>query len=239
MGATLTLINHKQISYHQNKSAITFEKMDTSSSTTVINDCEEIRWTEVESALTDLCLKYMTIEDYIVVMNSKCDITIGGEPYLALQLWFNVKSGKIIYRIWDQTVSSGKVTSVSQFVEACNSHFKGRPCVGCPVTIDELSWQNYFISQTPIPRKISGTCKKILDPTTDKAAKSCSDCLKLSDSKNSTIAPNQDKNEENGLKGVTNQAVYLQEIARKYPHILKAGKQFRIKIKTEDSKGSY
>ena len=124
-----------------------------------IHDCEEIKWTEVENALTDLNLKWVTMGDYIVVMKNKCDVSIGGEPYLVLQLWFNVKSGKIINRIWDQTVSSGKVSGVSQFVEACSSHFKGRPCIGCPVPSNEISWENYLISQTPIPRKISGTQK--------------------------------------------------------------------------------
>ena len=221
--------------------------MDTSSSSMEIHDCEEIKWTEVENALTDLNLKWVTMGDYIVVMKNKCDVSIGGEPYLVLQLWFNVKSGKIIKRIWDQTVSSGKVSGVSQFVEACSSHFKGRPCIGCPVPSNEISWENYLISQTPIPRKISRACRKVLAPGTDKEVKSCPDCLTLSDSKNSEIGPhdighrgNDGTNEENCLKGVVqvaNQAIYMQEITKKYPHILKAGRQFRIKIKTEGSKG--
>ena len=157
------------------------------------HDFEEIKWAEIESALTDLCLKWMTIGDYLVVVNDKCDVTIGGEPYLALQLWFNVKTGKIINRIWGQTVSSGKVARVSQFVEACNSHLNGRPCLGCPLPIDEHSRQNYFISHTPMPRKISRTCKKLLDPGTDKTDKSCSDCQKLSDSENETVASHDSK----------------------------------------------
>ena len=42
---------------------------------------------------------------------------------------------------------------------------------------------------------------------------------------------------ESGVMDIANQAVYLQEIAQKYPHILKTGKPFKIKIKTEDYKG--
>ena len=72
----------------------------------VTHNLEEIKWTELENALSDMCLKWIIMGDYVVVMNNKCDVTIGGEPFLVLQLWFNVKSGKIIKRIWDQTVSS-------------------------------------------------------------------------------------------------------------------------------------
>ena len=46
-----------------------------------------------------------------------------------------------------------------------------------------------------------------------------------------------DANKESGVMYIANQAVYWQEIADKYPHIMKAGKPFKIKIKTEDSKG--
>ena len=71
-------------------------------------------WREVIlSALDNLSLIWVTIGDYIVVMNDKIDATIGGEPYLARQLWFNVKSGKIISRIWDQTVSFGRAVNVA------------------------------------------------------------------------------------------------------------------------------
>ena len=220
--------------------------MDKPNSTVEMHNFEEIKWTELENALSDLCLKWITIGEYVVVMNNKCDVTIGGEPYLVLQLWFNIKSGKIIKRIWDQTISSEKLAGVSHFVEVCNNHFKGRPCVGLPVPINEITWKNYLISQTPLPRKISRTCRKTLEPNTDKAIKSCPDCVMLNDSKLKDVRPsgielqaseNNYINEDSGIKDVAHQAIYLQEIAKKYPYILQAGKQFRIKIKTEDSNG--
>ena len=74
----------------------------------------ELKWNEVLGALTNLSLTWVTIGDYIVVMNSKIDVTIGGEPYLALQLWLNVKSGSLTRRVWDQNVASGKVVSIAQ-----------------------------------------------------------------------------------------------------------------------------
>ena len=39
----------------------------------------------------------------------------------------------------------------------------------------------FLVSQTPIPRKISAACQKVLDPVTDNAAVSCKECLKLGD----------------------------------------------------------
>ena len=153
------------------------------------HDCEELKWKELESALTNLSLTWVSIGDYMVVVSSKIDVTINEEPYLALQLWFNVKSGQIINRIWGRTSSFGNVVSVAQLTEACISHFKGRPCIGFPVPTEDENGQNYIISQTPITRKISQTCQKVLEPSTDPAMKSCSDCLKLGDSE---VQPEQD-----------------------------------------------
>ena len=153
--------------------------MDSATSLLLLRDVG-LQWSEVIRALTHLSLAWVTIGDYIVVMNNKIDATIGGEPYLALQLWLNVKSGRLIKRIWDQTVATGKVVSVAQFAQACITHFKGRPCMGCPEPIEQGSSHDYIISHTLITRKISGTCQKVLDPGTDTAVKSCSECLKLS-----------------------------------------------------------
>ena len=209
-------------------------------------DCEEIKWTELERALTEECLKWVTIGDYVLVTNNKYDMMFGGEPYLVLQVWLNIRSGKIITRIWDKTISTGRIAGVSHFIESCKAHFKEKPCIGCPMNSDEFKRQNYLISQTPMKRKISLTCKGTLEPGTDEVI-SCSDCLKLSELNNRTRAHHDkesqhdfhvDENEENIIKGAAYQAMYLQEITRKYPQILKDGKQFKIKIKTEDFKGS-
>ena len=57
---------------------------------------------EAMGALNMLSLASVTIGDYVVVTNSREDVTIAGEPYLALQLWLNVRSGRVISRIWGQ-----------------------------------------------------------------------------------------------------------------------------------------
>ena len=157
--------------------------MDSASSIMAFDDCNgsqlEFKWNEVLGALSTLSLKYVTFGSYVIVLNGKVDATIAGEPYLALQLWFNMKSGKVISRIWDQTIALEKVVDVSQFTQACMAHFQGRPCIGCPVSDDEHRLEGFFISQTPIPRKISTTCHKILNRDTNIKIKSCSECLKL------------------------------------------------------------
>ena len=94
----------------------------------------EFKWNQVQDALANLPVTWLKIGDYVVVMNDKLDMMIGGEPYLAMQLWFNIKSGKIISRIWDQTVSLGRVASVDKFLEVCLAHIKGRPCIGYPLS---------------------------------------------------------------------------------------------------------
>ena len=64
--------------------------MDAPSSELESKDCE-FKWIEVSSVLTTLSLKWVTTGDYVVVMNGEVDATIGGEPYLSLQLRFNLK----------------------------------------------------------------------------------------------------------------------------------------------------
>ena len=162
-------------------------------------------------------------------MNNKQDMIIGGEPYLALQLWLNIKSGKIISRIWDQTVSLGKIASVDEFSEVCLAHFKGRPCIGYPLS-DPNSEQDFFVSQTPIPRKISRACAKLLSPGTASAVTSCPECFKLKPS-----APNDEMDDikaftEDGcaptammdLDTCINETIFKEDLEKAYKHEIKS-----------------
>ena len=106
----------------------------------------EFKWKEVMSALENLPLKYVTFDDYIFIMSDQIDAKIEGEPHLGLQLWFNVNTGKVISRIWGQTVACQKVANVAQFVETCTAHFQGRPCVGYPDGGGQIL-RPFFVSQ--------------------------------------------------------------------------------------------
>ena len=48
---------------------------------------------EVADVLKALHLNSLVMGDYLVIVNGVADITYLGEPYLALQLWFNMTSG--------------------------------------------------------------------------------------------------------------------------------------------------
>ena len=76
---------------------------------------EVLKSEDVSAILGSLSLKWVTLGDYVVVVNNQIDATIGGEPFLALQIWLNVKSGNILCRIWDQTVAVEKVNNVKEF----------------------------------------------------------------------------------------------------------------------------
>ena len=77
-----------------------------SSSSTVASKAG-FKWTEVKSALMNLPLKYVTFQDhYIFVVSDQIDSTIEGEPHLGLQLWFSLRTGKVISRIWGQGSNS-------------------------------------------------------------------------------------------------------------------------------------
>ena len=52
-------------------------------------------------ALKVLSLNSVTFGDYLVVLNDHEDAMICGEPYLALQLWLNLKSGNE-FEIWTE-----------------------------------------------------------------------------------------------------------------------------------------
>ena len=100
-----------------------FIQLPSESKPATFNDCDgekpEFNRKDALAVLKDLSLNYATLGDYLVVMNGKVDAVICGEPYLALQLWFHMVSGKFISRIWSQTVGHSRVVNMTQFTEVC------------------------------------------------------------------------------------------------------------------------
>ena len=136
---------------------------------------------DVMRVLDVLHLTSVKLGDYLVVMSATEDTTIGGEPYIALQLWLNMISGKVISRIWGRTVACATVINIDHFTAVCSKHFSAAPCLGCPYQEDELeqSIQGYLISQTPVTRKISLECQKFLADDNKVNIKACQNCLEL------------------------------------------------------------
>ena len=137
---------------------------------------------EARDALESLPLSSVVLDGHLVVFRSGFDLTISGEPYLALMFLFSFKSGEYYARIWNQTVSKGTAGSVEEVVAACRGHFGGgTPCIGCPESEegDRADGREYLVSQTPIPRKISLGCRGLLGADADGVQ--CAECVRLGD----------------------------------------------------------
>ena len=144
---------------------------------TVPTDCIEFDRKELKTALRSLCLTWAPVGDYLVIMNGEVDANICGEPYLALQLWLNLITGNYISRLWNQTIATGKVVSVAQFLVACKA-FQGKPCTGCPVDIHSVERNDHINLYTPVPRRISQRCHKFIRKS---QSETCPECTILKD----------------------------------------------------------
>ena len=123
---------------------------------------------EVKHIISALDLTSVKVGNCLVIMRSEFDLSLSGEPYIALMLLVDLKSGKYISRVWNQTVGTGSAKDKGKLMEACKNIFcQGRPCLGLPV------------ADKPFPRKIAAMCKKVLgiDAGIDKTT--CDICLKV------------------------------------------------------------
>ena len=203
---------------------------------------------QIMSVIKEMSLSSLALGDYLVIVKADFDMVLSDEPYLALMLLLNTVTGKYITRIWNQTVSTGTISSVDQLRAACMRHFDHMPCMGLPFAENELEEADFdfMVSHAPVLCKISKSCLKVMSKHAHSQVRSCSECLRFkhsSDPKECKLPPTRQVKNLSDSKGkgstlhLANQALYLQEIAKKYPHVIKSGKPFKIKIKTEDSTG--
>lgn len=137
---------------------------------------------EARSVCEDLSLNLVNFGSYLVVTRSAFDAVISGEPYIAIMLLIDMKSGMFYKRIWNQTVEKGKALKLEDFVEACTSFFchNERPCLGYMLEDkNDLVGRDYLISQTPVPRIISKLCHKTVRKEGKEKVHSCSECINL------------------------------------------------------------
>ena len=127
---------------------------------------------EARPALKGLNLEYLAIGDYLVIVRSDFDAIIDSEMYIALMLLYNVKSGKFVARVWNETVTVGNVQTLEDFLQACKDHFHFKPCIGFAGNSDEPT----FLS---CKRKFSKSCHRWLK---DQEVMSCTECLKMTTS---------------------------------------------------------
>lgn len=137
---------------------------------------------EAKRIIASQSLSSLKLGDFLVVTNSDFDLTISDEPYLALMLLYNLKSGKYLARIWNQTVAVGWAFKDNELNKACQDLFgQGMPCIGYPIKQCQIenTLQHYLVSHTPIPRIVSKTCQKFLGQFYRSDCLSCLECQKL------------------------------------------------------------
>ena len=104
----------------------------------LLNCHPEFDRVEAETALASLSLSSLASGGHLVVMRDSFDVRLAGEPYHALMLLLDVRSGRYMARIWNRTEFRGEAVTLDQLTEACRRHFfSGRPCVGYPEDEDE------------------------------------------------------------------------------------------------------
>ena len=77
----------------------------------------DFQLSDLTDVLKRLSLSFVVIGEYLVIMNDKEDITFSGEPYIAMQVWLNTRTGKVICRVWNETVACSKIVNILQFTE--------------------------------------------------------------------------------------------------------------------------
>ena len=144
--------------------------------------------TEASTAITDLSLTSLLVGDFFVILNCKPDVILLGEPYFALMVLIELKSGKYIRRIWNRTVGKGTSQTIDHLVDLCKKHFyQGKPCIGFPQNgKEEEDDCNFLTTQTPIPRKISRFCHEVLGIDAKDEDHLCPECRELGNIKEQT-----------------------------------------------------
>ena len=118
-----------------------------------------------------LKIAVLEIEDWVILQRSKFDIIVDGEPYPALQLYLNSRSGLYLTRVWGRTCSKGEINSNSyeDIGDLCNQVF-GQGLACCPGKISNNvatkanmpaskgNIDNLILVEYPFQRKISLNC---------------------------------------------------------------------------------
>ena len=123
---------------------------------------------EAQCIFSDLALVSIRMQDFLMVFKSDFDLTVSGEPYVALMLILDLKTGKYMLRLWNQTIASGSALRKEELLEASRFLFcQGRLCFG------------YQITETPFPRKVASTCSRVLSKGVASDVTACKDCSRL------------------------------------------------------------
>ena len=118
----------------------------------------DINSAKIKEVLSRLQITTVKVEDWIILQRSRFDITVGGEPYSALQLYFNFQNSEYLTRVWGKTHSKGTINkSVTAFELLCNQIFgEGLAC--CPGQIGNGAAESLASVNYPFQRRVSLDC---------------------------------------------------------------------------------
>ena len=80
---------------------------------TLSSDCLAFHSTSFTNMCSRLKLFVLEVEGWIILQRSKFDIVVDGEPYPALQLYINSRTGMYLARVWGRTCLKGGVSPKS------------------------------------------------------------------------------------------------------------------------------
>ena len=150
------------------------------SSTGVLSNCAD--FVEVLSRLEIVMVK---IENWMILQRSVFDITIDGEPYPAIQLYFNLKTGAYLTRVWGKTHSKGDILAddVTAFEMLCIEIF-GQGLACCPGQTEEDGSEEHHISvEYPFQRKVAAGCTIVHISDVKASVALCVECKSNENSK--------------------------------------------------------
>ena len=88
-------------------------KLDNGVAAPDVDTMPKIDLAEAQGVLAAMALTSVTVGEYLVVLRSQFDVFITGEPYPALMILFNLTSGKVLARIWNQGSGQKSIHSIT------------------------------------------------------------------------------------------------------------------------------
>ena len=186
-------------------------------------------FTELFSRLQIAMLK---IEDWIVIQRSKFDITVDGQPYPALQLYLNSRTGVHLTRVWGRTCLKGEIipNSWAEIGDLCNQIF-GQGLACCPGNMNnnlatevgnltsKSGEENLISVEYPFQRRMSIGCAVLHrpdGPVHDNPLVVCAECR-------STVISEEKANKEPGEEVVAPESLYPEVKDEEMPDSKEAG----------------
>ena len=121
----------------------------------------DISSSKFKAVLSRMGIYGVKIEDWIILQRSRFETIVDGEPYSALQLYYNSQNGQYIIRVWGKTHTTGRIENncVGEIESLCKTIFaQGMAC--CPGHIGNCAEDAEYLVPVdyPFQRILSPNC---------------------------------------------------------------------------------